>query len=327
MASIVKVSNGYRAFIRSKHASKSATFRTRREACDWAATTEAKLSKEAKAPAASLYTLADALIRYRDNVSPLHKGARWESVRINALLRLTLADKRLDKLTPDMLGNWRDMRLTEVSAGSVIRESGILSAVLEEARREWRWISDNPMRDVRRPSAPKHRETVITPAQVLLILRTIKHAPAKPTRSVTQSVARAFLFAIRTGMRAGEICGLQWDDVHDDYATLHDTKNGDARNVPLSRRAQRLISKQTGFDDVSVFGVGVQTMDAIFRRVRDKSGFKNQFTFHDTRHTAATMLSAKLDVLDLCKMFGWRNTKQALTYYNPAASDIAKKLL
>ena len=68
-----------------------------------------------------------------------------------------------------------------------------------------------------------------------------------------------------------------------------------------------------------------QTLDALFRKLRDAAGLSG-FTFHDTRHTAATMIARKLDVLDLCKMFGWKNTTRALTYYNPTASDIAKRL-
>jgi len=35
------------------------------------------------------------------------------------------------------------------------------------------------------------------------------------------------------------------------------------------------------------------------------------------------MLSRKLDVMDLCRMFGWTNTSMALKYYNPSASSIA----
>jgi integrase len=52
------------------------------------------------------------------------------------------------------------------------------------------------------------------------------------------------------------------------------------------------------------------------------------FTFHDSRHTAATWMvnSGKVDVLSLCKIFGWTNTTMALTYFNPKAVDIAKQL-
>lgn len=34
----------------------------------------------------------------------------------------------------------------------------------------------------------------------------------------------------------------------------------------------------------------------------------------------------RLSVLDLCRMFGWAKADQALTYYNPSAGEIAKRL-
>jgi len=55
-----------------------------------------------------------------------------------------------------------------------------------------------------------------------------------------QRVAVAFLFAIETAMRAGDICGLVDSDIVSRTATLRQTKNGTMRGVPLSRcRAAR----------------------------------------------------------------------------------------
>ena len=42
--------------------------------------------------------------------------------------------------------------------------------------------------------------------------------------------------------------------------------------------------------------------------------------------TAATWMARKLEVLDLCKTFGWSNPKMAMVYYNPTAEDIADLL-
>lgn len=33
-----------------------------------------------------------------------------------------------------------------------------------------------------------------------------------------------------------------------------------------------------------------------------------------------------LDLMSLCKMFGWKNPKQAMVYFNPSASTIAGRL-
>jgi integrase len=62
-----------------------------------------------------------------------------------------------------------------------------------------------------------------------------------------------------------------------------------------------------------VFGLSPQTLDALFRKYRALAGLSG-FTFHDARHTAATWMAQKLNVLDLCKVFGWSNTSpRALT--------------
>ena len=49
------------------------------------------------------------------------------------------------------------------------------------------------------------------------------------------------------GWRAGEMLGLTWGAVHLDqrFVTLPETKNGEARDVPLSKRAVELIELMT----------------------------------------------------------------------------------
>lgn len=51
----------------------------------------------------------------------------------------------------------------------------------------------------------------------------------------------ALLFAIETAMRAGEICGLTWDNVSIGRKTayLPMTKNGSSRTVPLSKKRSK----------------------------------------------------------------------------------------
>src|SRR5699024_12290653 len=55
-----------------------------------------------------------------------------------------------------------------------------------------------------------------------------------------QQVAVAFLIALETAMRLGEIINLDWANVNfsQRYCTLVDTKNGDRRDVPLSSTAR-----------------------------------------------------------------------------------------
>ena len=156
------------------------------------------------------------------------------------------------------------------------------------------------------------------------MLRTMDWSRRKPVRTVTQAVAHCFVAALQTGMRAGELCGLTWDRVRDDYCVLPVTKTV-PRNVPMSTKAMRVINKMRGFDPTFVFGLKTASLDAMFRKYRQRAGLEG-FTFHDCRHTAATWMSRKIDVLTLCKVFGWSRMDQALVYYNPRASDIAKRI-
>lgn len=167
------------------------------------------------------------------------------------------------------------------------------------------------------------RTRVISGPEVRGMLRAMGYA--RQVRTVSQSAAYAFLLALMTGMRAGEICALQWPDVRADFVRLHTSKTGAGRDVPLTHGARSVIERMRGWDAASVFALTPQTLDSFFRRYRQRAGLEG-FTFHDARHTAATRLSRHIDVLDLCRMFGWRSTTQALTYFNPSASSIARRL-
>lgn len=327
MASITKHKSGYRAQVSVNGVRDSAIRRTKREAEIWAAARETELRTRAEKHPGERHTLADALNKYAEEVSPKKRGQRWEEVRIAAFLRdpMLRCVEPVGSLTTTHLADWRDSRLKTVSAGTVLREISLLSDVLETARREWRWISVNPMTDMRKPRAPDHREVTITRVQIKAMLKAFGYVPRQPVRTVAHAVAVCFLVALRTGMREGELCGLPWARVHDDYCELPVTKTT-ARDVPLVKKAKMLIDRMRGWDEVLVFGVKAQTLESLFRQYRKRAGLSG-FTFHDSRHTAATWIgkSGKWSLMEMCKAFGWKDPKHALIYFNPTASDLAKK--
>jgi len=307
---------------------ESSTFDTKAQATIWAAQRSTELRQTKKSGPGKTKTLADALSRYSEEVSPTKKGARAEQIR---LLSFTGPDhaplpvhKKITAITPDDLGAWRDARLSRVLPGSVLREMTTLATVFEAARREWRWIDNNPVRDVRRPAQPKHREKTLTHSEIRAMLRSLGWRSTGVPATTTQAIGRAFVFALQTGMRAGEICGLEWTDLQTHSIKIRDGKTG-ARTVPLTPTARRTIESMRGRDDTRIFGMDSQSLDVLFRRARSKTGLSG-FVFHDTRHTAATRMAQKLHVLELCKVFGWTSTTRALTYYNPDAEDLARRM-
>lgn len=327
MPSIQPTAKGYRVQVAIKGVRESATFATRREAQQWGSRREIELRAQA-AGASSSKTLADAFKRYAEEVSPKRKGWRWEHLRLAAFERSVLPCRlRLSAITPEHVAAWRDDRLREVSPGTVLREITLLSSVFEVARREWRWLESNPVKIIRKPGKPAHRERLISWHEIKAMLRALGYRPGAPARSVTQSIALCFLAALRTGMRAGELAGLTWERHHGRYVSLPMTKNGTARDVPLSLKARRIFDHARGFDPVLCFGVSSQSLDVLFRRARGRAGLEG-FTFHDARHVAATWLgrSGRLSLMEMCKMFGWRDPKHALIYFNPTVHDLADKL-
>lgn len=324
MGSIAPYKGKHRAHVCINGKRKSKVFASKREAEQWIRITEHAIVTTPQ----NQHTLRELLELYRDTVTPKKRGHRWEFIRINAYLNSSLpVDKDLSQCTSEVLGQWRDKRqsVDGVGAGTIIRDFGLLSAIFEHARRELKWIDLNPVKDVRKPASPRHREVVINWRQVKAIVKVLGYSPSRPVRTISQSVALLFLVALRTGMRAGELCNLTWDRVHDTHCVLPVTKTH-PREVPLSAKAHRLLMKAKSIgSNQSVFELKTQTVDSLFRKGKAACGLSG-VTFHDSRHTAATMISRKVDVLTLCRIFGWSNTSQALTYYNPKAKDIAKLL-
>jgi integrase len=330
MASIVRAGSGWRAFVAIGGIRKSKRFDGKAAASDWANKIERQLRDGDESSSATGRTLADAMERYERDVTPTKKGARWESIRLAKLLRdRKLVDVRLSKLSPADIAAWRDRRLKEVSSASVAREMNLIGTVLTQARKEWRWISASPITDVRRPKEPPPRERRITPKEIELIVLVTGYRADTAPKSVSARVGAAFLFAIETAMRLGEICGLRWRDVDFDsrVATLHDTKNGSKREVPLTIAAAGILGqlRELRGKEEFIFGLDPENTSALFRKWRLAAGIKDM-TFHDTRHEAITRLSKKMDVLALARMVGHRDIRNLMIYYNESAADIAKGL-
>lgn len=329
MARPIKTDQGtWRVQIEVKGVRDSGTFPTRRDAAAWADARSTEIRVSAEGTVGTTKTLRDALRRYGLEVTEGKRGWQKERVRLIAFEgpahKALPVNKIMPSITAGDIAMWRDARLKVVARGSVLRDLTLLSSVFEIARKEWGWLPVNVVRDVGKPANPDHREVIITGPQIRAMLRQLGHGRGTP-RTISQCVAVCFLAALSTGMRAGELCGLRWTDVMADHVILRTSKTGKGRLVPLSTVGHKLIERMRGFDDDKVFGLESQTLDALFRRARNRAGLAG-FTFHDARHCAATRLAKRLHVLELCKVFGWSNTKRALTYFNPHVSDLAGRL-
>ena len=329
MATIVQRGNKWRVQIRLRGVTRSNTFERHADAKAWAARTESQILDGLQGNASRNKTFGDIAQRYLEEVTPQKRGQREESYRIGRILQARLSTIYLSDLRPQDIADWRDDRLKEVSSASVIREITTISAICNQAMREWGLLNDNPVLKISKPKPAKARTRRPTEQEIEELCKAmlLTENTTKP-ELVTQRVALALLFAIETAMRAGEICGLTWNDIYltKRIAHLPITKNGSSRDVPLSKRAIEIIEKLKGIDEKSVFNVDAKTLDVLFRRARDKCEIED-LHFHDTRREALTRMSKKVPVEMLAKISGHKDFRILLNvYYRPEMSDIASML-
>ncbi|MCG8043570.1 MAG: site-specific integrase, partial [Candidatus Thiodiazotropha endolucinida] len=144
----------------------------------------------------------------------------------------------------------------------------------------------------------------------------------------TSTVGLVMLWAIETAMRAGEICAVTWGDVHDRHIHIPKSKNGFARDIPLSSVALELLEyTNTDRSDRSalVFDINTSQLDALFRKLK-KRALIEDLHFHDLRREALSRLSKIFNVMELAKISGHRDLRILQdVYYVPTMDDLANK--
>jgi integrase len=251
------------------------------------------------------------------------KGATEDTIRLKAIMRKPIARWSMANLSAAQIATYRDKRLEEVSAGTVIRELAYLSAIINHARREWGINVPNPVQMVRKPPSPQARSRVLTDEEISKLLQALE-----PTERRSHWTKPAVQLALATAMRRGELLSLRWEhiDLLGKTAFLPDTKNGDSRTVPLSSVAVQVLAELPRHISGMVIPVQYFTLDAAFKRGVRRSGL-NGVRFHDLRRTAITRMAEKLpNVIELAAVSGHKSLMVLKRYYRPSAMDLAKKL-
>ena len=324
MASFRKNANGkWEAQIARKGVRRGKTFDTKTEAVKWANQVENEILGGKKG--AIDKTLGDLLEEYKLKVVPKKGAPETEIKRVNRLIREDIAKVKLKELGAKHVANWRDEREKTVSSATVIRDMASMSAAVTVAVKEWKWLDHNPFKDVKWPKPPPGRDRRITEDEIDRILMCAGYQSDEKPESVRAKTAAAFLFAIETAMRDGEIASLTMENVflEEKYARLR-TRDADGynkRNVPLFPEAIRII-KQMDIKEGLVFGLTAAQISKAFTRLKQAAVIKD-LHFHDSRHEAITRLAKKMDVLDLQRTSGHKDLNQLRVYYNKSATDIA----
>ena len=285
----------YMAVVRRDGQSRTATFRTKSEAKEWAGVIEAKITQGKHLPptASKQKSVRDLMDRYTANVIPTQKDQR-NPKRHAEFWSQRLGDLRLNRLTPAVLVEVRDELARDKAPSTVNRYLAVMSHACTLAEREWGWLQSNPVRKVGRLKEPPGRVRYLTDRErkrLLTAVRASEHPHLYPI----------VLIALTTGARRNEILSLRWSSVNlkAHRAVIEHTKNGERRSlalVPQVIEELKKLKKVRQIDDDLVFlhpktrKPSYYYFEKAWRAARQEAGVKD-FRFHDLRHSCASYLA------------------------------------
>ncbi|MFM0512066.1 integrase [Paraburkholderia sp. RL17-373-BIF-A] len=359
---------------RRGYPAQSKTFETKAQAEAWANMIESEMSRgvwvsRGEAEATTLY---EALVRYEADVVPAKKGAAQEASVLRSCKSEDLAKRSLAAIRSADIARLRDKWLKIYKPATVLRRLAVLSHVFSIARKEWGMESlSNPVELVRKPQPNNARTRRIAASDSCYDASAADGAQTTDramqdgelervvAASASELLPAIIWLAVETAMRRGEIVLMRWEhvDLKRRVAHLPATKNGSARDIPLSSRAVAVLQSlkegirhvEDGSEEVVVTEVGrvfeirgdavtraFERAVARARKVyineceaasqRPDGKFLIDLRFHDLRHEATSRLASIFPMHELTKITGHRDPRMLMRYYHPRAEDLAKRL-
>lgn len=312
MASIRKYRDKWRAEVQRHGVRASFLADTKREAQAWALKKEAELD----ARKGRHHTLQMAVERYLETVSPLKRDAvQWETRRFDEFLAYFGEGTPLADITSDDLARWRDDKLKTVSGSTVNRYVNLYRNLFRTAWVEWKWIDHSPFEGVKLPKENLPREIVWGWREIRRVLREGQKRGGK-----TLEVTQAFHIALHTAMRLKEALGCSFD-ARRRVAILPPSKTNERPDeIPLTPRASRILASMPKF---AVEPNEASTLFSDLLREMLIDGLQ----FRDSRATALTLLSRRVDVLTLARISRHRDIRLLSdVYYRETAEQISRRL-
>ncbi|HAT8370924.1 site-specific integrase [Legionella pneumophila serogroup 1] len=326
----------YRVKVRLKgFPTQQATFERKTDARRWAQQTEAAIreGRHFKTTEAKRRTLAEMIDRYIKEVIP-HKPKNSK----NTVLHLKwwqeeLGQYSLADVSPALIAEKRDKLASGITTrnrlrtpSTVVRYLAALSHAFTMAVKEWGWIEDSPMRRVTKPKEPRGRVRFLSDDERSLLLNECK-------KSESQYLYIAVVLALSTGARKMELMGLRWKDIdlNRHIITLHETKNGERRILPLTGHALELINqlakvRRLNCDLVFPNHKFTKPIDlrTPFETAVKRAGITD-FRWHDLRHSCASYLAMNnASLAEIAEILGHKTLQMVKRYAHLSDAHTSK---
>ncbi len=324
MATFRKRGGKWQAIVRHKTiGTTSRSFHTKQAAFKWAVGEERRITEGVLGLLKPTeVTLGQLLQRYVADILPAKRGAATEGQRLQRLISDPVSSLKVSQLTSQAIASFRDRRLLD-GRRTCHYDLILIRHCLKIAINEWGlMLSSNPVDKVKMPPSSPARNRRLEDGE----FERLEEA-AKQTKNA--HIWPIIVFAIETGMRRGEILGLQWEHVGLDrrIAYLPLTKNGSSREVPLSTKAAEVLAMQRHRNDTqSPFPVTSNGFRLAWDRLRRRASLSD-LRFHDLRHEAISrFFEIGLNIPAMTVISGHKDPRMLFRYMHLRAEEIVHKL-
>lgn len=237
-------------------------------------------------------TLAEVSTRYWQEHAIELRSAKdvWRHIR--NLQRALGKNTALDKITNDLISKFKAVRRGEgLSNSTVNRELETLRTMLTMAKKQWDYNVSDIDFSIHMLKEPEARTRYLTEDEAEKLIEV-----AHPT------LKAPIEFALWTGLRAGNIFGLKWEQVNlfnrsMTFKIKSKVLGGKTFTLPITPRIHEILIDQGVKTSGNVFlkESGKPFREyyrKLFTRALDNAEIDN-FRFHDLRHTTATWLRFK----------------------------------
>lgn len=329
-------SGKWRVQVRRAGIYKAATFATKREAKNWSIAIESQANHVAAggyAPVPKTATMGDLIDKYTETFS---KACGKTKEATLAMLKREIGKVKLGSMNAVVLRDFIDRRQSAGAGGATIAgDLSFLSAVLKwgkharhldlpdrlalEAR------ASLPHRGLNTRSAERDREPTDDE-----LTRLYRHWDSNPRQRVPMTMLCRF--ALATGMRQGEICGLEIGDLNriEKTITIRDRKDpknkqGNDQTVPLLPDAWAIVEPLLGDrKDGFLFPYQAASLSTAFTRAcQAVEPPILDLHFHDLRHRAtAAFFRMGLDIPKVSILTGHKTWSMLRRYTKITAEDV-----
>lgn len=234
----------------------------------------------------SLVTFDDLLLAFLLSRAELKSTSRDRTALQHLYPAFT--GQRLDELNPVWIRQYIRQRQREgAAASSINKETGLLSRAINYANQEWGYALNNPAPGLKQRE-PEGRVRWLTKTQAAALV-----AAAGQCGPRAAHLPDVITLALHTGMRKGELLGLEWARVDFVngliYLEAMHTKANRRRAIPINGPAMAALQRRQAVADGPLIFKGVQDVKRSFGHACRLAGITN-FRFHDLRHTFASWL-------------------------------------